>query len=523
VNSPAKDEHVVRHSLERTLRQPAMSRQEFLKTLSLGVAGTLALMAESPLFGQVAPQTAGAGPAAKPPTAAGAASGDLEGFLASEEAFFQEFARTLLLDPAVPYFAAGQKGTQPRPILERFKEGLDQIARDPFPVYLEPSATTRAKIAKSYGARVDEIAISRNTTDGVSQILNGIAWQRGDEILASTMEYPNCVATILRVAGRYGLALRQFGLPIHREATGEDILASIQRQINPGKTKVLFFSAPIQPHGIMMPVRRIAHLAQRHGITTVVDGAHYGGQFVPQLDGTGIDFWAISGHKWQCGPGGTGILYVRNAAHPANPGPLPRFHLIRSGDLHAPTDGSRPANFDIGAALSLYGFPESADWRALGEVCELWDLLGRQRIQDYILALADYCRQKIISAFGEEAILQPMADPELKCGIVAFNPFPKREQRMDTRLGQQFEQRLFDEHRVHVGGGGLGPNGLTRLPNREARAFPDGCVPNRDPVTGRPAPTPFPIRVNTPVWIRRDQVDQFVGACQEVVKELASS
>jgi isopenicillin-N epimerase len=27
---------------------------------------------------------------------------------------------------------------------------------------------------------------------------------------------------------------------------------------------------------------------------------------------TGCDFYAASGHKWQCGPGATGILYVRN-------------------------------------------------------------------------------------------------------------------------------------------------------------------------------------------------------------------
>ena len=70
-----------------------------------------------------------------------------------------------------------------------------------------------------------------------------------------------------------------------------------------------------------------------------------------------IDFWGIAGHKWQCGPGGTGILYVRNGRHAANPQPLPRFHLIRSGQLDTPLYGARPAGFDIGNALSIYGFP----------------------------------------------------------------------------------------------------------------------------------------------------------------------
>lgn len=64
----------------------------------------------------------------------------------------------------------------PKEVLNHFKEGLDQVAQNPFPIYLEEPEVTRSKIARGYGARVDEIAISRNTTDAVSQILSGIDW-----------------------------------------------------------------------------------------------------------------------------------------------------------------------------------------------------------------------------------------------------------------------------------------------------------------------------------------------------------
>jgi len=485
------------------------TRRDFLAGLGVGAAATLFMMGGLPACGFFEDKAHKNG-----------GQTTIEEYLDSEEPFFAQFKKTLLLENQDKYTMAGQKGSQPIPILARFKQGLDQIAKDPFPVYLEPPEQTRAKIAKSYGARLDEIAISRNTTDAISQILNGIHWLPGDEILCSPLEYHNCIAIVLRMANRFDVAIRQFGVPMSRDATVEDVVESIRRQIHPGKTKVIFFSCPANPNGQKLPARQIAQLAQQYEITTVADGAHYGGMFEPRLDEMGVDFWGISGHKWQCGPGGTGILYVRNALLPANSNPLPRFHLVRSGDLDGPMDGSRPADWDIGAALSLYGFPESADWRALGEVCELWDILGRKRIEKYILALSDYTRNGLITAFGEDTMLQPIHDLEMKSGIIAFNPFPEPAQRNNSKLATAFRDRLFAEYGYHVGMGGYGPTGLTRPPESEAAPFTELCIPNRDPLTGKPAPTDIPFRVDACIWNTRDNLDQFIAACKDLVSKV---
>jgi isopenicillin-N epimerase len=489
-----------------------ITRRGFLGKLGAGTVATLALLRELRADKRVA---------ILPPTTKALGTPLVaEDLLTAEEPFFADFAKVFTISNEHKYLVASQKGSMPIPILQHFKEGLDQIARDPFPVYLEPSESTRRKIAKGYGARLDEIAISRNTTDAISQILQGLDWQAGDEILCSTLEYPNCVATILRVAGRFRLTVRQFGVPSRPDFSAEEIVDSARRQITPGKTRAMFFSCPAHPNGVAMPVRRLARLAQEHGVITVVDGAHYGGMLVPHLDETGIDFWGISGHKWQCGPGGTGILYARNDSGPANPMPLPRFHIVRSGDLDAPTDGSRPAGFDLGAALSLYGFPESADWRALGEACEFWDQIGRDRIQNYIIALADHTRVRLVAVFGEAAILQPCKDVELRSGIVAFNPFPRPEQRRDPKLAHEFQARLIKEFGYHVGCGGTGQKGLTRSPSPEAAAFFDSCIPNRDPETNQPAPDDIPFRTGTPAWCNRTDMDDFVAACGDLVKKM---
>ena len=449
-------------------------------------------------------------------------SPDQATFFAKEAPVFQAFAQQFSLDPKVVYLMAGQKGSMPDSVRQRYHEGLDQIARDPFPVHLEPTATTRARIASGYGASVDEIAISRNTTDALSQILMGIEWQRGDEILVSPMDHPAALATVLRLSARFGVTITQWGVPVHRTATADEVVEAVRKRIRPGITRVIFFSSPLWPNGQRLPERRIAALAQAAGAISVADGAHYGGMIDPRLDESGVDFWAIAGHKWQCGPGGTGILYIRNHQHPANPTPLPRFHIIRSSARDIPFDGSRPAGFDIGAAMSRYGFPESADWRALGDVCALWDEVGRARIQAWTLNLADYLRQRIATTFGDDALMQPTVDPALKSAIVCFNPFANAQQRIDPDVNMLFRQRLLREYGFRISGSGVGPDGFTRAPDPQATAFPVGLVPNRDPDTLEPKPFGYTLRANACVWNSVAQMDQFVAASHDLVRKMTT-
>ena len=453
---------------------------------------------------------------------AGLMSADQAAYFAREAPFFRDFARQFSLDPKVVYLMAGQKGSMPAGVRQRYQEGLDETARDPYPVHLEPPADTRARIARGYGASVDEIAISRNTADALSQILMGIEWQRGDEILVSPMEHPAGIAPVLRLAARFGVTIVQWGVPVRRAATADEVVAAVRRRIRPGVTRAIFFSSPMWPNGQRLPERRIAALAQEAGAISVADGAHYGGMIEPRLDESGVDFWAISGHKWQCGPGGTGILYVRNRQHPANPTPLPRFHIIRSSARDIPFDGSRPADFDIGAALSKYGFPESADWRALGDVCALWDEVGRARIQAWTHNLADYLRQRIAAAFGDDALLQPTIDRELKSAIVSFNPFPGVRERSDPAVNLQFRERLLREYGFRIAGGGVGPDGFTRAPDPQAAAFLAGLIPNRDSATLAPKPFGYALRVNACVWNSVVQMDEFVAATQELVRKMSA-
>ena len=450
---------------------------------------------------------------------AGVLTADDAAYFAAEEPFFKEFASEFTLDPNVVYFMAAQKGSMPKSVIARFKEGLDHVARDPFPVYVEPSIKIRETIARCYGTTKDQIAITRNTTDAMTLSLMGLEWKPGDELLVSPLEHPTGIALALRIAARYGVVIKQWGVPTGPHATADEVVAALERRVVPGKTKCIFFSSPLWPNGQRLPERRIAEVAQKVGAVTVIDGAHYGGMFDPKLDETGIDFWCIAGHKWQNGPGGTGILYIRNRKLPSNPTEPVRFHLVRSQARDVPFDGSR-GDWDIGQALTMYGFPESADWRALGDAVLLWDKIGRQRIETWHLRLANYFQQRLVAAFGEASVLRPQHDPALNSGIIAFNPFATQAQRRDEKLNVDFRTRMLREYQFRISGLGVGNNGLTRAPDVEAAAFAPGTIPNRDPASLAPAPMDHPQRVNACVWNTRDQIDRFVAATQDLVKKM---
>ena len=484
-------------------------------------AATVGVAASMLAAGSAQAQQQALGSTGEATAVAGTLNDDAKAYFAKEEPFFAQLAQEFTLDPKVVYLMAAQKGSMPRAIVARMKEGIDQIARDPFPVYTEPSAKTRATIARCYGTTADQIAITRNTTDALALIFNGIDWKPGDEILMTPLEHPTGITVALRTAARYGLTIRQWGVPVHADASADEVLAALEKRIVPGRTRAIFFSSPLWPIGQRLPEQRIAALAQRAGALTIVDGAHYNGQFDPKLDESGIDFFALCGHKWQNGPGGTGMLYIRNRKLPANPTELPRFFISRSQSRVVPFDGSR-GTWDIGEALSLYGFPESADWRALGEACDMWDKIGRQRIETWHLRLGDYCRDRLVEAFGAAAVLGAHKDPALKSGIIAFNPFASKQQRWNEKLNIDFRARMLGEYGFRISGLGVGDNGLTRKPDPEAAAFPAGTIPNRHPDTLAPAPMDHPQRVNACVWNNREQIDRFVAASRDLVKKMSS-
>jgi selenocysteine lyase/cysteine desulfurase len=358
------------------------------------------------------------------------------------------------LDPTTIHLNTGTVGAMPYEVLDT----VDRVTREwtggLMDVYLPAMFTEyRTAIGRSYGVDVDEMVICHNATEGVARVINGLDLHAGDEVVTTSHECYSVLSNFNLVRNRHGITLKVITPPSGHEVTADEIVALFEEAITP-RTKVLAFAAVTLFTGTMMPIRRLCDLAQRHGLTTVVDGALLPGMLDADLRALGVDFMACSGSKFQCGPLGTGLLYVRNKVYPEhNPLPLPTFWPVIS--TWYPMLGSPPPrtttkveSCNMGDYLQSAGSASIARGAALVKACELWDRIGRARIERRIMELAEHARGRLIEAFGAESLYSPGVDPALRSPLIAFNPFRAPEDAWNVKKFNAFVHTLEEEHRI---------------------------------------------------------------------------
>ncbi|MFD2472422.1 aminotransferase class V-fold PLP-dependent enzyme [Amycolatopsis silviterrae] len=369
-------------------------------------------------------------------------------------ASWEEIRKLFALDPAAIHLNTGTVGAMPYEVLDtvdrvtrEWTGGLADVYKPAD--YLEH----RSAIARSFGVDLDEMVICHNATEGVARIIQGLDLHEGDEVVTTSHECYSVLSNFNLLRNRFGVRVKVITPPSGYDVRAEEIVELFEAAITP-RTKVLSFAAVTLFTGTRMPMRALCELAQRHGLTTVVDGALLPGMLDCNLRELGVDFMACSGSKFQCGPLGTGLLYLRNKVFPEhNPLPLPKFWPVIS--TWYPILGSPPprtttsvASDDMALYVQMAGSASIAKGAALAKACALFDEIGRARIEHRIMDLADYARDRLVEAFGKDALYSPGADERLRSPLIAFHPFRDRESAWNVKKLGAFTGRLEQEHRI---------------------------------------------------------------------------
>ncbi|MCK5187850.1 MAG: aminotransferase class V-fold PLP-dependent enzyme [Deltaproteobacteria bacterium] len=315
-----------------------------------------------------------------------------------------------MLKPGLIYMNTGTEGSIPRFVLSRMSDSFKEFTENPWDALTESDILgpimkeTRTKAAEFLGANLEEILFTHNTTEGMSFTANGLVLQEGDEVLTTLHEHSAGLVCWKILKERRNVTLTQIELPTPAE-NKDEIIAAFENAITP-QTKVMSFCHINFTTGLRMPVKELCQLAQDHGIISVVDGAHAIGMINLDFHDLGCDFYPCSPHKWLCAPPGTGVLYIREGV----------------------LDKLWPTVTEVSAfpnSINVFqgrGQQCTPAFACINDVINFQNAIGKDKIENRILALSTYLKEKIKENWGEASLFSP-TDEELSSGLVSLNPF----------------------------------------------------------------------------------------------------
>lgn len=299
----------------------------------------------------------------------------------------------------------GTVGPMPEPVYNELMKAFKVQVTCPVECYTYLSrsrAKVRAKVEQFIGADPGEVAIVRNTTEGMNFFANGLEMNHGDEVIITNHEHPAGLHPWGLKAKRYGITIKTVDLGVPSKSVDE-IVESIKKAITP-RTKVISLSHTIYITGLIAPMKEISELAHKKDILVLADSAHGFGMLNLNMKELGIDAWCTSPYKWGGAPPEAGIYYVRKEVH----------------DRLWPTTAS--SGWDSRKdATKFETLSQRADPLiiALGEAIEFQNVITKRRISRRIQTLGSTVRDRLDEI--PEVKLHLPKDPYLASGLTAFS------------------------------------------------------------------------------------------------------
>lgn len=217
------------------------------------------------------------------------------------------------LDPSIAFLNHGSFGACPVPVIAAQRALIDRLEADPvrfLSVDIDDLiGDARAIVSRFLGADPEGLVFVPNATTGVSTVLRSLAFRPGDELLTTDHEYNATLNALAEVARRDGARVVVARIPLPITNPG-DVVEAILAAVTP-RTRLALVSHITSPTAAVLPIEAIVRELDARGIDTLVDAAHAPGQVAVDVEALGAAYWTANGHKWLCGPKGSGVLVVR--------------------------------------------------------------------------------------------------------------------------------------------------------------------------------------------------------------------
>ena len=232
---------------------------------------------------------------------------------AADEEFWAEIRKVFPRPPEYINLENGYSSPQPGPTFEAFQRH-QQVINGGLSFYMrrkkaDDLTEVKKQLAELAGCPVEELIITRNTTESLGTVIHGLDLAPGDEAVMCDQDYGSMLEQFRQQSRRCGIKCVEISIPLQPRDDAE-MVETYAKAIT-ARTKVLLVSHMVNITGQILPVRKIADMAHARGVAVIVDAAHSFAHVaftLPQLDG---DYLGASLHKWLCTPLGAGLLHIK--------------------------------------------------------------------------------------------------------------------------------------------------------------------------------------------------------------------
>jgi len=252
----------------------------------------------------------------------------------------------------------------------------------------------------------DDIALVKNTSEGLSMIAYGLDWQAGDNLVITNQEFPSN-----RIVWE---SLQDKGVEVrYADVSGDEPEQAII-DIADSNTRLVSISSVQYGTGLRLKLDTVGEHCRNKGILYCIDAIQSIGAVVFDAQAYYADFVVADGHKWMLGPEGLALFYSRKEIRDQLKVLEYGWHMIENAG-HYDRDDWRIAK---SAQRFECGSPNLMAVHALSASVSLLLEIGMEKVEETLNQKVEYLLAKL-SERPEITILSAQA-PERRAGIVTF-------------------------------------------------------------------------------------------------------
>jgi selenocysteine lyase/cysteine desulfurase len=310
------------------------------------------------------------------------------------------------------YFNHAAVGPWPRCTTRAVQEFADENMRcgsTNYPAWIRREAKLRSKLARLTGAASeDDIALLKNTTEGICAVAWGLNWRAGDNIVLPANEFASNRLPWLAQAV-HGVEIREVDIRSAHDPESE-LIDAMDRH-----TRLLSASAVQWDDGLRLDLPVLGKACRDRSALFFVDAIQQLGALPMDVEACRIDFLAADAHKWLLGPEGIAVFYCREDVREQLALTQQGWHMFEDPwNFHRQdwTPAASAKRFEAGS-------PNTIGQTALNASTGLLLDYGMQGVASRLLSNTDALIQSLTTMPGIRICSR--TEPRRRSGIVSFS------------------------------------------------------------------------------------------------------